>query len=361
MSVNSENNKTENKERGKIRLSWRGQAIVSVIIAVIVLLSAFGPRLRGFFDNDGVKEGYPVTRNVFLLDTFCQLTIYDGGGEEAMASAVDRLNHYDDIFNKSKDTSDIYRINHRETDRVSIDTDTAEMLNIAREVCEETGGVLEPAIEPVSGLWDFKEDKKVPDKEVLNKALEKVKSLEWDIEGSEFAAYDDDVRIDIGAFAKGYIADRIKEDMLQNGVTSAIINLGGNVLCIGTMPDGRPFKIAIEAPGKQVREYDVVEIDDDSIVTAGIYERSFEEDGVLYHHILDPDTGYPVQNDLESVSVIGHESVICDALCTSIFIMGEAEGTEFIRAYNDKHGTEYEAVFLRKDGTTVYTEDDSKD
>ena len=361
MAVNTESNKSDNKERGKIRLSWRGQAIVSVIIAAIVLLSAFGPRLRGFFDNDGIKEGYPVTRNVFLLDTFCQLTIYDGGGEEAMASAVECLNRYDDMFNKSKETSDIYRINHRETDRVSIETDTAEMLNIARDICVETGGVLEPAIEPVSGLWDFKEAKRVPDPEVLGEALKKVKSLEWDIEGSEFVAYDDDVRIDIGAFAKGYIADRIKEDMLQNGVTSAIINLGGNVLCIGTMPDGRPFKIAIEAPGKQVREYEVVEIDDDSIVTAGIYERSFEEEEALTHHKHNPKTTDPVQNDLESVSVIGHESVICDALCTSIFIMGEAEGTDFIRAYNDKHGTEYEAVFLRKDGTTVYTEDDSKD
>lgn len=336
------------------------QVMVSMIIAVLVLLMLFFPDNPAFSFLSGMMPGshkstdtagYPLTRDLFLLDTFCELTIYEGGGEEAMSSAVTKLNYYDDIFNKSKEDSDISHINNRTSGTVEIEADTADMLAFAREFCEESGGILEPTIAPVSSLWDFKDEKKVPDSDKINEALTKVKSLKWNIEGNYFIAYDEDVRIDIGSFAKGYVADRIKEDMLLHGVTSAIINLGGNVLCIGKKPDGRPFEIAIMEPGKSAAHYShIMDIDDDSIVTAGIYERSFEYEGVIYHHILDADTGYPVQNELESVTVIGDDSAVCDALCTTIFILGDDEGTEFINQYNDKHGTDYYAVFLYREG-----------
>ncbi len=342
-----------NPEDKKRIINIVARIIIPIALAAAVLIYLFMP---GIINRLGGKsEDETITRNVYLLDTFCQLIIYEGGGEAAMESAVDRLNYYDDIFNKSKENSDIYKINNRSEDRVSIEADTADMLKIARDMCIETGGVLEPAIAPITDLWDFKDEKKVPEESEIEKALKEVKSLEWDIEENTFVAYDKDVRIDIGSFAKGYVADRLKDDMLKNGVTSAIINLGGNIHTIGEMPEGRPFRMAIAEPEKSTEEYsNIVEITDSSIVTAGIYERCFEEDGVLYHHILDPATGYPVQNDLESVSVVGPESVICDALCTAIFIMGEEEGSEFLSRYNQDHGTDYYAVFLRKDGSSNY-------
>lgn len=295
------------------------------------------------------KEDYPFTRDVYLLDTYCQLTTYAGGGQEALSAAVDALNEYDDTMNYSKEGSDIYNINHRSTERVRISVDTAKMLELARELCEETDGVLEPAIRPVTELWDFKEEQKVPDEVLIREALTKVKSLAWHIEGDEFVAEDEDVRIDVGAIAKGFIADEIKTVMQDNGVTSGIINLGGNVLCIGERPDGTPFSIGVKDPGSESGYFVALELDDISAVTAGAYERCFVEDGVRYHHIIDPKTGYSARTGLESVTVVGPVSAICDGLSTSMFIMGEEKADAFLKEYNDKHGTDYKAYFLAEE------------
>ncbi len=324
-------------------------------IAAIALMCVFflgGSALSKYVVEQrkaAAQNEYPMTRDVYLLDTYCQLTSYEGGGQEALSKAVDALNHYDDIMNYSKEGSDIYNINHREQERVTIDHDTADMLKLARELCIETDGVLEPAIRPVTELWDFKEVKKVPDEDSLSLALTKVKSLAWDIEGDEFVAADEDVRIDVGAIAKGYIADRIKEVMHDNGVSSGIINLGGNVLCIGTRPDGTPFSVGITDPGSEEGYFMALELDDTSAVTAGAYERYFVEDGIRYHHIIDPRTGYSARSGLESVTVVGPVSAICDGLSTSIFIMGEDKGRQFLESYNTSHDTDYEAYFLAEE------------
>lgn len=374
---------TDNEKKKK--LSNGQQLIVSSVIAAIVIFAIFCSGKRPKTAETVSPEGYPISRDVFLLDTFCEITIYNGGGEEALNEAIYKLNYYDDLFNKSKEDSDIYKINHRGQENnndgdkesgdktadtvdeaaaddedelaehvISVAPETAAMLSYARKICEESGGALEPAIKPVTDLWDFKEEKKVPDEEELKEALSRVKSLAWDVDTTAdvFTAYDTDVEIDIGAFAKGFIADRIKDCLLEKGVSSAIINLGGNILCVGNRPDGEPFKIAIKDPNKSESGYSrIVDCDDASVVTAGIYERCFEAGGVLYHHIIDPKTGYPVQNNLESVTVTGAESVICDALCTAIFVMGEEEGKSFLEGYNEAHGTDYEVIFLRKENT----------
>ncbi len=321
------------------------------IIAIVLMFVFFlgGSALSKYVTEQrkaAAENEYPMTRDVYLLDTYCQLTSYEGGGQEALSKAVEALNHYDDIMNYSKEGSDIYNINHRDGERVSIDKDTADMLRLARELCIETDGVLEPAIRPVTKLWDFKDVKKVPDAQAISQALTKVKSLAWDIEGDEFVAADMDVRIDVGAIAKGYIADRIKEVMLDNGVSSGIINLGGNVLCIGARPDGTFFSVAISDPGSEDGYFMALELNDVSAVTAGAYERCFVEDGIRYHHIIDPATGYSARTGLESVTVVGPVSAICDGLSTSIFIMGEDKGRKFLESYNTRHGTDYIAYFL---------------
>lgn len=295
--------------------------------------------------------GKPVSRDLYLLDTFCQLTIYQGGGEEAMNAAADALNTYDRLFDYNKESSDIYRINNRTSDKVEISEDTFKLLQLGKRIREESGGALEPAIRPVSWLWDFKEEKKIPEETVLKKALSEVLGDAWEVEEEDgrwyFTAEDAKVKIDVGAIAKGFVADRIKDVMLENKVTSAIINLGGNVLCIGQKPDGSAFKIAIRDPRNESGYEHVLEVNDISAVTAGIYERYFEEDGVVYHHILDPKTGMPVQNGLLSVTVTGPESAVCDALCTAIFVKGEEEGQVFLDRYNQEHQTDYRVYFLK--------------
>lgn len=332
------------------RLDDKTKRIVAIILMFVFFLG--GSRLSKYVVEKreaAAEDEYPMSRDVYLLDTYCQLTVYEGGGSEALAAAVDALNRYDDIMNYSKEGSDIYNINHRDSDTVSIDPDTAEMLRMSRELCVETGEVLEPAIRPVTELWDFKEEKKVPEAAKIEEALTRIKSLKWYVEGDTFTAEDPDVQIDVGAVAKGFIADKVKTVMKENGVSSGIINLGGNVLCIGERPDNTAFTVAVKDPQNESGYSNVLELNDLSAVTAGAYERCFEENGVRYHHIIDPKTGYSAQTGLESVTVVGPVSAICDGLSTSLFIMGEDKGKDFIEQYNAAHKTDYAAYFLKEE------------
>lgn len=152
--------------------------------------------------------------------------------------------------------------------------------------------------------------------------------------------------IELGAVAKGYIADKVKEYLVSEGVKSAVIDLGGNVLCIGEKPDGEPFKIGIQKPFADRSEtVAAVEIAGRSVVSSGVYERYFEKDGKQYHHILDPSTGYPYENGLVAVTVLSEQSVDGDGLSTACFALGLEKGLKLIEQTPDT-----EAVFITEDG-----------
>lgn len=158
--------------------------------------------------------------------------------------------------------------------------------------------------------------------------------------------------LDLGAIAKGYIADRIKDYLLEQGVKSATINLGGNVLCVGEKPEGTPFKIGIQKPFSDRSEtIAVMNISDKSVVSSGIYERYFEKDGKIYHHILNPATGYPYDNHLVSVTIISDKSVDGDGLSTSCFALGLDKGMELINSLPD-----VQAVFITDDYELHYSD-----
>ena len=135
--------------------------------------------------------------------------------------------------------------------------------------------------------------------------------------------------IDLGALVKGYAADALAAYLKENGVTSGLVNLGGNVLAIGAKPDGSPWKVGIRKPFDD-GIIDMVEVQDQSVVTSGVYERCFEKDGVLYHHILDPETGYPVMNSLWGVTIISDSSLTGDALSTVCMLIGKEAAADLI-------------------------------
>ncbi len=151
-----------------------------------------------------------------------------------------------------------------------------------------------------------------------------------------------DSSIDLGAIAKGYIADRMKDYLLEKGVKSAVINLGGNVLCVGKKPDGSPFKIGLQKPYADRNEtIETLNIEDMSVVSSGVYERHFEKDGVNYHHILNPRDGFPYENGLVSVTILSKLSVDGDALSTTCFSMGLEKGMELLNSMDDVYGVYY--------------------
>jgi thiamine biosynthesis lipoprotein len=204
----------------------------------------------------------------------------------------------------------------------------------------------------VTELWSFQtEPPKLPDKEALQRALQLVDYKNITLTRNRIAFARQGVRMDLGAIAKGYIADRVKDYLMNNGVRSAIINLGGNILCIGSKPDGAPFRIGIQKPHAERNEtIAVMDIRDVSVVSSGVYERFFQLDGKLYYHILNSATGYPCRSGLLAVTIISKKSVDGDGLSTTCFSLGLEEGTKLIESLSDTY-----AVFITEDGKAHYT------
>ena len=218
-------------------------------------------------------------------------------------------------------------------------------------MAEKTNGTLEPTIYPVLTAWGFTTDnKRVPQSEEITELLKNVDYRRIELSGEELTV-PEEMQLDLGAAAKGYTADLITVLLKEQGVNSAILSLGGNIQAIGSRPDGSDWRIGIRAPWED-GYLGVLEISDSAVVTSGGYENYFEdENGTVYWHILDPSTGYPTNSGLESVTVIGTEGRLCDALSTALFVMG-AEKTE---AYWQENGG-FDMILVTDEHETLITE-----
>ncbi len=296
----------------------------------------------------------PVSSQAFLLDTYVTITLYDKGDEALIKECFDLITSYEDLLSRTKAESEIYKLNEATEFPFEVSKDTAELINAALHYATISDGAFDPTIEPISSMWDFKGGMTNPptDTDIIAElshiGYKNVKINE------NFITFDQkDMGLDLGAIAKGYIADKVKEYLLSKGVHSAVINLGGNVLCIGTKPDGSNFKIGIQKPFEKYAEtVEVVGINDMTVVSSGIYERYFTtSDGKFYHHILNPKTGYPYDNELVAVTIVTKKSVDGDGLSTTCFALGTEKGLELINSLPDTY-----AVFIDKDGNLTYSD-----
>ena len=277
-------------------------------------------------------ENQKNTQTRFLLDTV--VTITADCDDQTLNGAFALCKNYEKMLSRTIEGSDVYRLNSGE--KVSVSEDTLLLIERSLYYSEITGGKFDITVCSVSELWDF-ENQIIPDRNEIAEALKNVDYQNISISNS--TVFLNGSKIDLGGIAKGYIADKIKEYLLENGVESAIINLGGNVVTYGS-----DCKVGIQRPfGSDTAAH--ITLRDKSAVTSGIYQRYIENDGEIYHHILDVDTGYGVQNELASVTIIGESSLECDALSTVCLISGRQKATEFI---DSKDG--YEAVFIDRDG-----------
>lgn len=311
------------------------------------------------------KNIEPISRTGFYFDTVIQVTLYDTEDERILDGCFALAEKYENLFSATKEGSDVWNINHANGETVTVSEETAALLVTAADYANTTEGAVDPTIFPVSALWNFGSEKEthVPEDDDIKEALSHVSCdmIRFGTAPSEetgdpvyhtVTLADPEAAVDLGFIAKGYIADKMKEYLLSQGVGSACISLGGNVLAVGEKPDGSPFKVGIQKPfAKAGTALDTVEIRDTSVVTSGIYERCFYKDGVLYHHVLDTSTGYPVDNDLASVTIICESSTKADALSTSCLCMGLEKGRRFL----DGENVEY--LLITKDGTQYASED----
>ena len=287
------------------------------------------------------------------MNTVMELTAYGDSGQQVLDQATERIYQLEHLLSVTDKNSDISAINHGEGAWVPVSQETFQLLSLALSYGRETQGALDITAYSAVHAWGFTTGEyRVPGPEELAELAARIDytQVELDPEGCR-VRLPQGMQLDLGSIAKGYIADRMKEQILEAGAKSAIINLGGNVLCVGSLPDGAPFRIGLQMPFADYEEtFETLGISDLSVVTSGIYERSFTVDGTLYHHILNPKTGYPYDNGLIAVTILSGESVDGDGLSTTCFSLGLEEGLKLAESLEG-----VEACFIDSDYRVHYT------
>lgn len=287
----------------------------------------------------GCQSNTVNTDTQFVLDTVAKLTA--DCSSETLTSAFELCRDYEKLLSRTKKESAVYKLNNS-NGFIETDAETLKIIERSIYFSKLSDGKFDITILPVSSLWDFN-NQIVPPRNEIAEALKNVDYEAIEIVGEKINL--NEKKIDLGSIAKGYIADKVKDFLLKNGATEGIVNLGGNVVVFG-----KEYKIGIQKPfsdGIAANLY----LENKSVVTSGIYQRYIETDDRLYHHIIDPETGYGVENELASVTVIGNSSMDCDALSTVCMLVGTEKATEIINSITDT-----EAVFIDKNEKITYTD-----
>lgn len=280
------------------------------------------------------------------MDTFMSIDAY-GENSQAAEQAKDRVLELEDRLSVTDKNSEIFAINNGLS--VNISPDTLNLICYSLEMSEKTGGALNPTIYPILLEWGFTTGNyRVPDPQRLSELLENVGADKVTVNGGSISLADG-VMLDLGAVAKGYASEECAKILRESGVKSALINLGGNIRLVGNRPDGTPWNIGVADPLGE-GYVGILSLTDCAAVTSGNYQRYFIENDTVYGHIIDPATGFPVDNDLLSVTVIANDGTLCDALSTALFVMGCEKAEQYWRDNRD-----FEAVFVTKNNTVYVT------
>lgn len=295
------------------------------------------------------SKGHSV--EFFTMDTVMNITAYGDPAKAALPLAQSEIIRLDALLSISNPTSEVYAVNH--DGAAALSGETAFLIGEALNLYMLTDGAYDCSVYPFMQAWGFYSDTAyaIPSEEELNDLRQRVGSDKLLLEGNTLTLGHSGMGIDLGGIAKGYASDRAAEALKENGVSSALLSLGGNIKTLGQKPDGTPWRVAIRDPKNKNAVLGVLRVSDMAVVTSGGYERYFEQNGVRYHHILDPATGKPADSGLRSVTIICESGTLADGLSTALFVMGEEDALAFWRA----HPGLFEAVLVREDGSVLIT------
>lgn len=322
----------------------------SILLLVILFVSSF-------LGGCGLKDTEPAEKTEFMLGTICTIKVYDGNKNEALDKAFQRVKQIENEMSINKEGTEFDAVaNAAGKNYVKVSDDTFAVIKKGLYYAQQSKGAFDITIGPLVKLWGIGTDNaKVPTQSEIDaaKALVGYKDLMIDEANKKVMLKRPGMSIDAGGIGKGFAADEAAKVLKQYGVKHAIINLGGNVLVIGSKLDGQPWGIGIQNPfDTRGKEIGVLNATDKTIVTSGIYERYIEKNGKKYHHILNPFTGYPMENSLASVTVFTDVSFDADAMTKNIFYLGIEKGPEYVK--NSLPGVE--AIFITKNKEVYVTE-----
>ena len=329
--------------------------ILCLLVGQFSWITACGTSLSEAFSKSG-----------YYFNTIISLTLYEDNSEELIDQCFSLAKKYEDMLSNTIDTSDVSMINAAAgEDYVSVNPETLELIETGIKYCKLGDGRFDITIGNLTDLWDFSDisanaadndnevdESVLPDQSAIEALLPHIDYKNIQIQDDKVMLTDPEAKLDLGGIAKGYIADKMKAYLTKQGVKKGIINLGGNVLVIGTNAKDQDYTVGIQKPFDDAGTALItVSVTDKSVVTSGVYERYYRINGKLYHHILDPDTGYPVENNLYSVTIISDNSVDGDALSTLCFVLGMDKGMELIDSLEG-----VEAVFVDSDMGVHYSD-----
>lgn len=315
----------------------------------------------------------PISQTGFAFDTVVTITIYDDRKTNVLEYCFTLCKRYESLFSATQEGSEVWNINHSGGEKTAVSYETVSLIQSALYYCAQSNGILDLTLRPVTEEWNISEQMRqasetsdyayyIPSEQTLSELLTHVNyknvlitdadgnKIDYNTPLSNDTSYfvtliDARSAIDLGFIAKGYIADRLKAYLVSEGVKNGIISLGGNILLIGTKPDGSPFNVGIQKPFGATNEViTTLQSSDISVVSSGYYERYFMADRTVYHHIFDTATGCPVQNDLLGVTILSDSSMEGDALSTYCYLLGLEKGLEYIRSL-----AKVDAIFITKD------------
>lgn len=312
-----------------------------IVAACMLLLSACAPAMK--------------TSESYALDTICTQKVRGENADVAIGEVNAMLQRITREYSLNEG-SQLFAVNIAAPDAAQVSEEAAALIAQALQIAEETGGAFDPTIGPVTVLWNISGNPRLPSDEQISTALPLVDYSRVRMEGVAITLPEAGMMLDLGGIAKGYAADLAVTIYEKHGIGAALLNLGGNVYAYGAREDGSDWKIGLRDPLGNPGEYAaVIPIKNGSVVTSGVYERFFEKDGQVYHHLFDPRTGYPSDNGLLAVTVVCENSARADALSTALFVMGLEEGLEAAQNMPD-----VQAVFFTE-ARQIYVTDGLKE
>ncbi|MGL5259416.1 MAG: FAD:protein FMN transferase [Lachnospiraceae bacterium] len=323
---------------------------------LIVLLILLFTIIFFIFKQNAKPSLEPISITSFKLNTFVSIQIYDSTNQALLEHAMELCDTYELLFSRTNTESEVYKTNNEYTPFTPflISKELNEILTISHHYYDISNGYFSPYLMPLTSIWNFTDSNpQLPLDEDIKNAIAHSDFNDVLLKDGTIQFAKAGMGIDLGGIAKGYIADKIKEYFISEGVTSAIINLGGNVLCIGEKEKDVPFTVGIRNPfSNATNSIATINILDKTVVSSGIYERSFTYNDTLYHHILNPHTGYPVDNDILSITIVCDSSTDADALSTICLLLGSTDALTLLESLDH-----VDAFFILKDGSYRYTKD----
>jgi len=314
-------------------LNYKTAVLAAAVFAIIIVLN-------------GCAQNKTVSKTSLKLDTVVTITLYGDYDSACIDSAFEEIDRLSALLDVNEEGSELYRLAENAGEWVDISLETAEVLELAGEYYAISNGYFDVTAAPLVELWNVNGGGYLPAEAEIKAAAAFVDGSALQVDGCRARLELTGMKADLGGIAKGYIADKVKEHLIAHGVEHAVVDLGGNVVLIGTKPDGSKYNVGVKDPlNKDGMLLATIQGSDESMVTSGIYERFFEVDGKRYHHIIDPFTGAPSESDLAGVTIVSRNSAQADALSTACLLLGREAAMKLIE---ETEGAE--ALLVTRDG-----------